>query len=475
MFKSSLVRTLFVILTFSTIFTHQASASPATTVDGIQRAIMTNKAEVGVEVVSLTKGDAIFRSNADIPMNPASVTKLVITAGALKYLGPDYRFRTQFFYDAKSGNGYVPTLYIKGRGDPSMVIENLTEVARNVVQTGIRKVGKIVVDDTFFDLNDPPGLMRGARTVDGVHTGALSLDFNEVEFTVTPGKPGGPATIKANAGGAILKIVNKTVTSGGKKGRNGIQITMPPTDPQANEIPVIVTGQISANARPLITYRPIYSAALFFGATFRDLLEQNHVVVESGPVSGNVPEGMRPFREEFSKPLSVILQDMNKFSNNFIAEQILKTLGAELGGLPGSTQKGIAVLRKYFADLGIRDNNFYIVNGSGLTYDNRITPTQIIVLIRDMFHNGRAWIPFVESLSIAGVDGTIRHRHRSPLLIGRMRAKTGTLANVSTLAGVLPSSNGEVMAFAIFVNNANASIGHTIQDQIVQAVAEFSR
>lgn len=451
----------------------KAHANTDVVIEKLDKIISSSKANIGIEITSLSKGDTIFKLNSDELMNPASVTKIVTAATALKYLEPDYRFRTRFFIDNKLPNGYVQTLFIKGEGDPSIVMEQLPKISEDVYKIGIRKIGGIVIDDTFFDSNDPPGITRRSYE-DTIHTSAMSLDFNRLAITIAPGaKVGAPANITTDTGDSYIKINNQTTTV--KQRRGGIQVVVPTKESSQSELNILVKGRISIKSRPQTTYRLVPSSPLLFGSTLKALLEQKGITVDGGIARGKVSTSAKPVLDELSKPLSIILQDMNKFSNNFIAEQILKVLGAKLHSTPGSTEKGVMVVKKYLSGLGIKESSYTLVNGSGLTYENRLSASQIIKILKDMYGDRKLWADFVESLSIAGIDGTIARRHKSPLLIGKMRAKTGTLAGVSTLAGVLPSANGEIIGFAILINKANAAISHGIQDQIVKVLAEFSR
>lgn len=421
-------------------------------------------AEAGIMVVSLDKKDILFSKNANVPLNPASTTKLITAAAALKLLGPDFRFHTKFFMSPEND------LFIYGYGDPSMVIENLQMIAKELVKKGVKNIRNIVVNDTYFDNYKMPGI-EGKERYD-FYTGALSLNFNRIVLQATPTRVGEYAKVLALAGNVPIDIKSEVKTVG--KGRGpSLQFKPPLKD---NEYTFVVTGTVPvrSKARSLESHVPL--PPLYFTYTLKALLEQNGTKVVGGIYRGEKPSNADLKLDYASKALSEILKDMNKFSNNFIAEQLLKTLGAEKMGSPGSTAKGVEVLKQYLKDIGIQEKSVALVNGSGLTYENRMTSEQMIRVIADMFSSPKLWPAYEDSFAIAGLDGTLRRRHKRDTLFARMKAKTGTLNSVSTIAGTIKSNNNETIAFSILMNgDPNISRCHQVQDQIAMAIAEFSR
>jgi D-alanyl-D-alanine carboxypeptidase/D-alanyl-D-alanine-endopeptidase (penicillin-binding protein 4) len=178
-----------------------------------------------------------------------------------------------------------------------------------------------------------------------------------------------------------------------------------------------------------------------------------------------------------SKPLSEIVRDMNKFSNNFIAEQLVKHLGAVKKGLPGSTAKGIDVMENFLQSWGVPRGTYMLENGSGLSSSSRISAAHLARVLAVAYKNRSTHPDFIESLSILGTDGTMKNWHFAPELVGWLRAKTGSLANVSALAGYVPMRNGEIAAFAILANGFRKGkySAHEAELMITQAIAEAGR
>jgi D-alanyl-D-alanine carboxypeptidase/D-alanyl-D-alanine-endopeptidase (penicillin-binding protein 4) len=165
--------------------------------------------------------------------------------------------------------------------------------------------------------------------------------------------------------------------------------------------------------------------------------------------SGNVPvETM--LAEHVSAPLADVCRLSNKPSNNFIAEAIYKTVGGELYGMPGTLAKGTRAVMEYLTSNGIKPDAYKIVNGSGLTHENRITPADLSTLLRKIYYDLSVAPEFMTSLAIAGIDGTIRNRFMGTDAVGLVRAKTGTLNGVSALSGYVGDKD-DVLIFSIFV------------------------
>jgi serine-type D-Ala-D-Ala carboxypeptidase/endopeptidase (penicillin-binding protein 4) len=175
-----------------------------------------------------------------------------------------------------------------------------------------------------------------------------------------------------------------------------------------------------------------------------------------------------------SAPLAVVVQDLNKRSNNFAAEQLLRTMGAEINGRPGSWDKGLKAVARYLTGIGIKAGTYQMNNGSGLYDSNRFSATQIATILRAASHDFRISAEFLASLAIAGTDGTIAHRMGATLAERYVRAKTGTLANVSCLSGFAGSPGHLPLVFSILVNDvANPNDARRAQDRIAEILVAY--
>ncbi|HEY4999259.1 MAG TPA: D-alanyl-D-alanine carboxypeptidase/D-alanyl-D-alanine-endopeptidase, partial [Usitatibacter sp.] len=190
---------------------------------------------------------------------------------------------------------------------------------------------------------------------------------------------------------------------------------------------------------------------------------------------GTAPaQGLRVLAAHDSAPLAVVVQELNKRSNNFTAEQILRTLGAEIGGRPGNWDKGLKAVARYLAGVGIKAGAYQMMNGSGLYDSNRFSAEQIATVLRGAAQDFRISAEFLASLAVAGTDGTIAHRMGGTLAERYVRAKTGTLANVSCLSGFAGSPGHLPLVFSIIVNDvSNPNDARRAQDRAAELLVAY--
>jgi len=412
-------------------------------------------ARTGVLVVDLDTGKEIFGRNADELLNPASNMKLLTTVAALSRLGPSFRFSTELYVSDAPRAGVVKgSLYLKGKGDPSLDTERLFRMARELKHRGIKEIaGNLVIDDTWFDAEyEGPGweqddsdrpYMAGA--------GAVSLNFNSVAIHVHPGDAdGAKARVELEPPSEYLALENQAVT--GPAGSYTRVVASSVKDAKRQRI--VVRARIAANSPGEVLYRRISDPPRFTGESFKTLLGELGIKVKGKVVLGAVPTELRPIVVDRSEPLTVLIHKLNKWSQNHMAEMLLKTLGAESRGAPGTWAKGASAVEDFLAEeVGIPKGSLVIRNGSGLNDTNRVSARQLVRLLSWVHARSLIEPELLASLPIAGVDGTTRNRLGGTLGEGRVRAKTGTLQNVTALSGYVDAVNGRHFAFAIVVND----------------------
>ncbi|MFL5309067.1 MAG: D-alanyl-D-alanine carboxypeptidase/D-alanyl-D-alanine-endopeptidase [Myxococcales bacterium] len=410
-------------------------------------------ARASVEVVSLDDGSVIYSRGADDQLNPASNTKLLTAAAALLRLGPEFRFTTDFLADrAPDRRGRLGTLYVKGRGDPTLNTERLYGLAADLWHRGIRQVGEIVLDDTYFDAEKwGPGWEQ--ETSDKAYAapvGALSLNHNAVAIYVSPGtRPGQRARVELEPDADCFRLQNN-VTTVREDARRKLR---PHTFAQGDRTRVVIEGRLPARSESVVLYRRVTDPAMYFGQTLRLALKQRGIRVGPRVKLGAAPQASTLVASYESDELSDVVRDMNKASSNFIAEMLVKALGAELKGAPGTWPKGIEVTQDLLAELGIARGSYQLRNGSGLNDTNRFSAHQMITLLTAVWKRFPVAAEFVSSLGIAARDGTLRLRMEGTDAAGRLRAKTGTLDKVTALSGFVQSVGGERFAFSVLVND----------------------
>lgn len=443
-------------------------------IDRILQDKILKNVSIGIQIIFQDSGEVIYEFGADQLLNPASNTKLITSAVALARLKPEYRFKTAVYIDKTSHNGTTQNIYLKGFGDPDLSSENLWVIAKDILNEGITQVeGDILADDSFFDNQTVVKGWENFTSPASVGVSALSVNENIIKLFIKPGpKPGLPPFVATDPPSSYLRLTNQALTLAA---RSKISASY---SQQEGDGEIIVKGRISKKTRRLYSEIRVDDPALYTAGVFKRVLEDLGIKVLGTVRKGVVPSKARLLVLHHSQPLSVILNNSNKLSDNFVTEQILKVLGAEVKGVPGSTEKGIEVIREFLRDeIGISSENYILENGSGLSRKNRVSPKQIVKLLRYMYDNLEVKSEYLTSLAIAGVDGTMRRRLRDTFAERRLRAKTGALRGVSCLSGYAFTRDNEVITFSIMVNDYQTG-GYPmkqIQNQIGLLLTEFQR
>jgi D-alanyl-D-alanine carboxypeptidase/D-alanyl-D-alanine-endopeptidase (penicillin-binding protein 4) len=415
-------------------------------------------AHVGIQVVSLVDGTVVFSRNADDLLNPASNVKLVTAAAALFRLGPDWRFETEFSLDGSVSER--PRLYVRGKGDPVMTTERLYQVAGELKHLGLREISDIVLDDTWFDAERiAPGFEQ--ETTDRPYTaptGALSLNANAVGIYVRSAGAGVRPAVEIDPASEYFTLVNNAVGTASRARRASVS-----SEADGDRQRIVVRGTVPSTGE-YVVWKRIDQPPLYYGHTLKMLLEQRGVRVRGKVKLGTVPERVRLVYVAQSETFDLVLKRMNKTSSNFVAEQLMKTLGAEARGAPGTTAKGVQAAEDFLErEVGIPRGSYLLRNGSGINDTNRFSAAQLARLVKTMAERFPLSPEYLSSMPIGGKDGTLRWRFEGNEVAGRLRAKTGTLENVSALGGVVLSAGGEPFAFSILVNDFSGRSAPVVQ------------
>lgn len=421
----------------------------------LRRDRLFSEAEVGIAVVRLATGEVVFSEEPSRALVPASTMKVVTAAAALHHLGPTFRFTTGVYTDGEiDGQGTLNgNLYIQGTGDPTMVVERLWKLVRDIRLSGVERIaGRVILDESHLETNYRlPGWTK-ARDLRVGPTyfpalGALTVNHNAVGLVVGPGKGvGAAARVSLETRAPDYVTVANEVTTGSARSRRWLEIER---EVVAGRMKFTLKGSVPAGASTGWYYRTIEDPTSHFAAVLADLAEQEGLAVGRGFTRGEVPKSADLLFVRRSVPLSAILMEMNKNSLNLHAELVLRTLGAEVGGA-GSTAAGLEVVEDYLQSLKVAEEEFSLVNGSGLSREAMLSPQLLTAVLYDMSTRPSVFAEFYASLAIAGRDGTLRRRlSESP---SRLRGKTGTIDGVHCLAGYVDDDSGERYAFAFLVN-----------------------
>lgn len=468
------------ILAFTVIcflFSLPAIANSQVLSDQIDALLKNPGLDHGVQAVlikSLKTNQVLYERNADNLMIPASNFKLLVSATILEKLGPDFTYKTEVYTSGAISKKGVLTgnVIVKGGGDPVLKTADLADLANQFKASGIVKIdGNVIVDDTMFD-NRRLGWAWSWTDLPYYYSAeisALNLNRNTIDVYVYPGKKAGDKTdVRLSPSTNYMTIENTSITSetGSDKtiwisrvlGQNIIRVN--------GSIPM---GQKIASYEESIT---VEEPALYAGCVFANELVKKGVRVNGSVRSGKLPKDARLVCGHTSLPLSKLLLMLNKPSDNLIAEVFLKTLGAVVKGR-GSSDSGADVETGFFKQIGMDMTELEITDGSGLSRLNYISARNLVTLLTYMYSSRNSKI-YIDSLPIAGVDGSLRNRMKNTAAQGNVKAKTGYVSRVSSLSGYVTTQSGEPLVFSILMNhhlcgNATAT---GVQDKICWLLAE---
>ena len=438
-----------------------------------------SSARLALQVVDVDTGDELFGWNADTALVPASVTKAVTSAVALRTLGTSWRFETTILHDGEiSPEGVLEgNLYIRGDGDPTLVVEKMWKLLHDMRLRGIVEIdGDVYFDDSWAE--DQPLIAGWNKKVDisdgpayFAPIGALSINYNAVSLVVSPGLDvGSPAVVDLDTPSDAVEIENKLQTVS-KSSRRSLVVEREVNE-EDGHVKFTLSGRIPMESKPIYEYRAVGHPTVHYMGVVKDLLGQLQVRVRGRFKQGPTPEGALEVVSLASPPLCEILNHTNKYSSNFMAEQVLRAIGAEAHGLPATTANGVEAIRSYLDELGFDRADYNLVNGSGLTREGVLKPSEINAVLLDMAHDPALAPDYMASLAIGGVDGTLRRRFRSdPEEVGRVRGKTGSLDGVYCLAGYFFAPDGHTYAMTILANDlGRSSSARRIQDMLGAAL-----
>jgi len=406
-------------------------------------------ARIGVLVVARDDGRVLYERRSDRALTPASNQKILTAIAALSAFGPAHRFVTQIYADAPpDAEGAVDRLVIRGGGDPSLTSEEYWRLAANLRLLGIRVIRNgLLLDASAFDGErwHPSWGQTSARAYHAP-VAALVANYSAFSATVEPGaKPGDPVRVLIDPPVAHLRLNNRAKTGDSK---SATSLVVDRIRSGGGE-DVVVSGVVRAASKTKTYHRSVLDPVRYAGSVLRAQLEANGISVGGEDRLGVVPDSMVLLDEFEGKSLADAVQLFLKYSNNTMAEMLVKALGVRTAGV-GSWSAGIAALRAELERLGIDVAGLSIVDGSGLSYQNQVTPRSLVSALRVAQASFDFGPEFVAALPIAAADGTLEKRTEAAA--DRVRAKTGLLTRVTALSGYAMSADDQPLVFSILVN-----------------------
>lgn len=434
-------------------------------------------AQWGIAVMDVSTGEMLYTRQAERQMTPASGLKLIVAATAAHVLGPSFRYTTTLLADGPIEGGVLRgDLVIRGTGDPTIsgryadsTVAIFSAFADSLEQRGISSIeGGVVVDESEWDEvyihedweQDDLVMWYGAPVA------PLGFNNNVLDVTIAPGQVGGPATVTWVPETDFMTVRNETRTvAAGQPETLDFDRGGPHT--------LVISGDVPADADARTEYLAVDDAAGFAGTVLREVLEREGIAVgvDEVRVVQQPPANETVLARHQSMPLDSMVKVILMRSQNWFAEQLVKTLGAQERD-DGSWDAGLAVEREFLiTDVGLSENEFTLRDASGLSPNNAISAAALAKLMR--YIESTPDQAMVRNALPTPGSGAPSLNDRLTDLGDRVHAKTGSIEDVASLSGMVTTDSGREVAFSIIANGTGAPTETTAEtiDNVVRAIA----
>lgn len=447
---------------------------PASVADALKKSGIPQQS-VAIYVQAVEGSDPILNHNGDKSLNPASVMKLVTTNAALELLTPTYRWKTEVYRDGevvidKLNNGnLLGNLIIKGYGDPNFRAQELWRLLMSLQQAGIKGIdGDLVVDKSYFDKNvgNRKAFDDEAWRAYNAEPSAFLVNGRNTSFKLN--STGSVVNISQEFALPEVQIINNMKLTQGVCGawRNRFSYTVSPNDTGAT---VTFNGTFSPDCGERYLELSLFDDERYAFYTFKKLWREL-----GGKFNGSLKVQEMPITaikvvEQVSDPLGYVVRDINKWSNNLMARQLLLTIAAEISGPPATEAQGSMVIKNWLATKGLKFDELVIENGSGLSRIERISAEHLGQMLLSTYH-GAVMPEMMASMPILSKDGTVMGRLKDSLSNGRAHLKTGSIDGVSAIAGYVLDANNHRHVLVMMVNHNKAADSKNAQDALIEWV-----
>ncbi|MCY1259949.1 D-alanyl-D-alanine carboxypeptidase [compost metagenome] len=469
MFKSLRALALATLLPFALPALAQINA---TLPENVQKALKTSKLPndaLSLVLIPLDGPGNPTYFNADVSVNPASTMKLFTTYAALEMLGPTYQWKTEFYTDGQIRNGVLDgNLYLKGGGDPKLNMERLWLLMRDLRANGVTRVtGDLVLDRSYFNAPQLPVFNDdGGDDNKPFLVGPDSLLVNLKSVRLVVRSESGKATVMMDPPLANVRLDNQIKVTGPATCPSWPKLRFNPVV-QFDGATLVATGQIPKGCSAQ-TYMSLLDHPSFTAGAVRGIWQELGGSIAGKDRQGSVPKNATLVAKAFSPDVVEIIRDINKYSNNTMAQQLFLSIGAQnrTSADANDGQAAQRAIRQWLARKGITASHLVMENGSGLSRDERVSAREMAAMLQAAWHSPYS-AEYVSSLPIVAMDGTMRKRLRRTPMAGEAHVKTGTLNTVRALAGFSRDANGNNWVVVAILNSNRPWGASSILDQVL--------
>lgn len=400
------------------------------------------------------KKETLIDINSNKKLTLASLSKVVTSYSVLQNFSLDHQFITRIKTDGRIVNSTLEgNLYLIGGGDPSFGPEGMSELILALKKKGVKKItGDIIVDDSYFD-NVRYDESRGDKRADFIYdapVGAMSYNWNSIKVTITPGKNGEKAKVDVFPPNDYVRVSGHIRT---KSGRSNDVIAERRRKKNGENI-LLLRGSLGQGHGSLVFERNITDPDLWSGHNLIYGLKKQGISISGKILNGVAPSAGLALAEYRGKNTLGILSDLNKDSNNHVAEMLAKAIAVK-NHKQGSIFEGVKIINQETKSLAMTPQGYSFVSPSGLSPQNQISSANMLKILQGIASNKQQHEVFMQSLPVAGVDGTLKKRKIASTKVEWVKAKTGFITGAIALGGYAKKNDGTLVAFSFIYNGSD--------------------
>ena len=441
----------------------------------INKVLHTHKiptSDLSLYVSEVSSDKPSLEVNAKAPRNPASVMKLVTSLMALDTLGPNYRWKTEAYVRGSLNQGSLDgDLILKGYGDPALTPERFWQFLYGLRERGIRVIrGDVILDGSHFaQTKEQRGDFDGRpRRAYNAIPYALSLNFQATQIQLVPDQTSNTVHAFTYPPLANMQIRNQMqLVSGSCRGQRATPAMH--LSEQNSGATLELKGEYAASCPEWNSTYLVMDPAEHLGGAFKALWEELGGELKGRVKTGLLPSQSKRFHSIESPTLAEVIRDMNKYSNNLMSRMLLLTVAAESGSLPATQEQGQGLIKDWLRKWQLPAALVRVSNGSGLAREAQVS-AELVGRMLQAAYASPLMPEYISSLPLVGIDGTMRKRLRKTDLVGRAHIKTGSLRDVSAMAGYVQDRNDRRWAVALIINHKGLQSwqGKQVQDAVLR-------